>query len=206
MATLDRCEERFCSQVLNECCCDGIVRTPDGGYVAAGVNATIRSVCRCFNEPGSEPDDRGGFAVQVAVFWGLVILFFCLCHKASQFRRPRDASYFEKVEKTKKGLVPAEPSDAACPVCLDVLGDDVVRPPGCNHVFHRACLVEWIDQAKSDAVTKRDRRTRDEVSKRMLACPMCRAPLVDDVPHSPINIVVDEAKDESHDLEAPPTS
>lgn len=82
-----------------------------------------------------------------------------------------------KLDAAKVGLVPVDDvaPDATCPVCLDVLTGDVVRPPNCSHVFHKACITQWVDSAL--AAKHRQRK---------LLCPICARPLT----------VADDAADE----------
>jgi len=95
-----------------------------------------------------------------------------------------------QLESAKSALVVASPDDVAgdeegplddddddvvrgptCAVCLDDMTaeDDLVRPPACAHVFHRACIASWIDQAASKAKGRADRK---------LSCPVCARPIL----------------------------
>ena len=73
-----------------------------------------------------------------------------------------------KIEACKGVLVKAvaSPGDK-CAICLDVLDNDLVRPPNCPHVYHRACIAKWIDQPPT--------------TDRLFTCPVCAVPLISDV-------------------------
>jgi len=57
----------------------------------------------------------------------------------------------------------------------------LARPPGCDHVYHRACLEAWIDHVKlpkaadleNVARAARWDPDRPETTSRMFGCPMC---------------------------------
>ncbi|KAJ8601807.1 hypothetical protein CTAYLR_007480 [Chrysophaeum taylorii] len=170
-----------------ECCDDGFVRR-DGDFSRVSQGSPSRPLCGCARDDddgvSDQPSDRGGVATQVAVFWALVVVFLFLCHRSTRCRPKRAAAksndereFVSKVNKSKAALVKTR-GEGQCCICLSPLDTNVVRPPGCQHCYHKACLEEWIDQAKNRAVLDRDPQTRDHLAKRMLSCPICSRPIL----------------------------
>lgn len=50
-----------------------------------------------------------------------------------------------------------------CPVCWEEFSGDVVRPNGCQHLFHWNCLDNWVHE-----------RRRVLEPGRIITCPLCR--------------------------------
>ncbi|WP_408014665.1 RING finger protein, partial [Sansalvadorimonas verongulae] len=36
-----------------------------------------------------------------------------------------------------------------CPICMDSMEDDCVLTPCCGQIFHRACIVQWVEANKN---------------------------------------------------------
>mmetsp|Transcript_19605 Transcript_19605/g.61650 ORF Transcript_19605/g.61650 Transcript_19605/m.61650 type:complete len:241 (-) Transcript_19605:387-1109(-) len=171
-----------------------------------GQSVRTESICGCRNSEDDvatgppATSDRIGFATQIAVFWALVVVFLFLCQRTSRCRNtgrrryesaPREetarveSEMVAKTDRAKAGLVAATAvAESHCSICLcafddepgDAALDEVVRPHACRHTYHRTCIEEWIDQAKSKSVIDRERDVRDQLAKRMLSCPICAAP------------------------------
>lgn len=148
-------------------CCDGGLTT---GLVA---NLTL---CACASSKSSSHETQE--KIQIGLVIGFVILATgCYFYSNGRPRRRHQSEDIEMVnqltlENAKNLLVPTDPS-GVCSICLDDVTDDAIRPPHCYHVFHRACLCNWIDQAGTKA-------KGSSSSERMLACPVCSRPFAHD--------------------------
>lgn len=193
------------------CCEGGILEGGNGGQF----DAFRACVCPSpVTTPAPEERERGNVATQLAVFLGLVIILLFMCQRVARCRNNGRRRYESsgrgsrgtqnqqavaaelstKADICKASLVAdrATPDDQCC-VCLspfDEEADDAVHPAGCTHYYHRACIEEWIDQVRTKSVVERDRETRDQVTRRMLSCPICARPFVVEV--------LEEEEEEDH--------
>ncbi|KAJ8610088.1 hypothetical protein CTAYLR_007084 [Chrysophaeum taylorii] len=67
-----------------------------------------------------------------------------------------------------------EEGGSGCCICMEDFKpkERLSRPPGCAHVFHRDCIVHWLQTGVTAA-------QQDRVA-RALTCPICARPLVYD--------------------------
>lgn len=108
------------------------------------------------------------------------LVYGCLRRRAIQQRQRRLRAHMRPKRDAKEiterllGTLPASPTalqepniaDEACSICLDpLLSEESVMLP-CRHNIHRSCLREFI--------THQLTRTNE------VACPMCRAPIVEE--------------------------
>mmetsp|Transcript_4188 Transcript_4188/g.13774 ORF Transcript_4188/g.13774 Transcript_4188/m.13774 type:complete len:268 (-) Transcript_4188:288-1091(-) len=190
----------WCDQATNpqQSCCSG-GRAQFASEAASGPfaerNGTL-FMCPCGDaSPNEEEEDTTydrGYPLMVAHLSGLMILLtaaFFLCRQIARSRRldrrtrgvaerPRRRPTGETARQAREAqavLVAVGPSDELCAVCMEPLDDDVVRPPACSHLYHRACIHRWIDQVNSDAMVA---AASDAAAKRMLSCPVCARPIV----------------------------
>mmetsp|Transcript_51105 Transcript_51105/g.76340 ORF Transcript_51105/g.76340 Transcript_51105/m.76340 type:complete len:332 (-) Transcript_51105:1062-2057(-) len=79
---------------------------------------------------------------------------------------------------------PASQVSSGCSICLNkyVVGDEVTTSPGCGHMFHMNCLMDWF---LSDGRNKQQTSTSTGEEKKgvpVYSCPCCRQPFIEILP------------------------
>ncbi len=59
-------------------------------------------------------------------------------------------------EKIASNLIPAEPREENCSICLTELENNVVELKNCNHTFHDTCIRGWLSRVSSCPYCRRD--------------------------------------------------
>lgn len=147
-------------------------------------NASLANATRLSGHHGEGVDDLK-LAIHAFFFvasLGAMLLVFWWQMKLQRppprpSRQPERADADDRAAECKAALVAVENDVASsCVICLGNDADDLVRPPGCAHVFHRSCLYEWIDQIH---------RIKSSAVARPLTCPVCTLPIVRDTTTKP---------------------
>lgn len=136
--------------VLADSCCDDEERRLFVSRQGHGTNQD----CSC-----KKSTSKNSVWLIVCVIGAFVCIVATICAGLALIPKSQPEN---EIEMARTSLKTAQSTSDLCPVCLDTLDGAIVHPPNCDHVFHVACIEQWLETN----------------ARRSLLCPTCAASML----------------------------